>query len=62
LERFVLVCHHKSVARGSARHHRPGDFSSMSVTPFIFILVILLFGFDSAAAAAKNSRKKSEIF
>jgi hypothetical protein len=34
----------------------------MSVTPFIFILVILLFGFDSTAAATKNSRKKSEIF
>jgi len=33
----------------------------MSVTPFFFILVILLFGFDSTAAATKNSRKKSKI-
>ncbi len=33
----------------------------MTLTPLIFVLVILLFGFDSAAAT-KNSRKKSEIF
>jgi len=34
----------------------------MSLTPIVFILVILLFGFDSTAASTKNSRKKSEIF
>jgi len=32
----------------------------MSVMPFIFILVILLFGFDSARRS--ESREKSEIF
>jgi len=34
----------------------------MSVTPIILVLIILLFGFDSTAAATKNSRRKSEIF
>jgi hypothetical protein len=53
LERFILVRPLKSVARCSARHPGRGDFLSMieetmSITPIIFVLVILLFGFDSA--------------
>src|SRR4029077_21245322 len=62
LERFLLVRRSKSPARHSARHHRPGDFSSMTLTPLIFALVILLFGFDSTRTATKSSRKKSQIF
>jgi hypothetical protein len=51
-ERFILVRPLKSVARCSARHPGRGDFLSMieetmSITPIIFVLVILLFGFDS---------------
>jgi hypothetical protein len=34
----------------------------MSLTPIVFVLFILLFGFDSAGTATKASRKKSEIF
>jgi len=34
----------------------------MSTISIVFALIILLFGFDSTAAATKNSRKKSEIF
>ena len=53
LARFLLVCRLESVARCSARPPRRGDFLSlieqaMSITLIIFVLVILLFGFDSA--------------
>jgi hypothetical protein len=53
LERFLLVRRLKPVARCSARHPGRGDFLSMieeimSTTPIVFILIILLFGFDSA--------------
>jgi hypothetical protein len=46
-----LVRHLKSVARCSGRPLSGGDFLSMieeamSITPIIFVLVILLFGFD----------------
>jgi hypothetical protein len=49
------------VVRCSARDPRRGDFLSMieeamSITPIIFVLVILLFGFDSAGQV-KTSRK-----
>jgi hypothetical protein len=52
LARFLLVRHLESAARCSPRFARSGDFSSMieeamSITPIIFVLVILLFGFDS---------------
>jgi hypothetical protein len=48
---FFLVRCLKSVARCSARPSRGGDFLSMieeamSITPIIFVLLILLFGFD----------------
>jgi hypothetical protein len=43
----------KSVARCSARHPGRGDFLSMiekamSIMTIVFVLIILLFGFDSA--------------
>jgi len=49
---FVLVCRLESLDWCSARLPRLGDFLSMieeamSITPIIFLLVILLFGFDS---------------
>jgi len=52
LEPFLLVRRLKSVARCSGRDPRRGDFLSMieeamSTTPIVFILIILLFGFDS---------------
>jgi hypothetical protein len=50
---FLLFCGLKSIARRSPRLPRRGDFLSlteqaMSITPIISLLVILLFGFDSA--------------
>ena len=52
LGHFLLVRCLKSVDWRSGRLPRPGDFwpmieESMSITPMIFVLVILLFGFDS---------------
>src|SRR5438105_15694969 len=52
LERFLLVRRFESVARCSPRRARRGDFfpvieQAMSITPIVFILVILLFGLDS---------------
>jgi hypothetical protein len=49
---LLLVRRLKPVARCPGRHSRRGDFLSMidepmSITPIIFVLVILLFGFDS---------------
>jgi hypothetical protein len=49
---FLLVRRLESVDWCSARHRRRGDFLSMieeamSITSIIFVLVILLFGFDS---------------
>ena len=49
---FLLVRRLKSVARCSSRHPRLGDFLSMmeeamGITPIVFVLIILLFGFDS---------------
>jgi hypothetical protein len=51
-ERFILVRPLKSVARCSARHPGRGDFLSMieetmSTMTIVFVLIILLFGFDS---------------
>jgi hypothetical protein len=53
LKRFLLVRRLESVSRRPARHPRGGDFLSMieeamSITPIVFVLVILLFGLDSA--------------
>jgi len=50
---FLLVCRLESVDWCSARLPRRGDFLSMieeamSITPIVFVLIILLFGFDSA--------------
>src|SRR6266704_4140565 len=52
LERFLLVRRLKSVARCSGRHPGRGDFLSMieeamSTMTIVFVLIILLFGFDS---------------
>jgi hypothetical protein len=49
---FLLVRRLESVDWGSARLPRRGDFLSMieeamSTTPIVFVLIILLFGFDS---------------
>ena len=59
--RFLLVRRLESVARCSPRFPHRGDFLSMieeamSITPIIFVLVILLFGFDSAGQI-KTRRK-----
>jgi hypothetical protein len=62
LECFLLVRRYQCVTRSSARHHRVRDFSSMSLTPLLFVLVILLFGFDSTTVPTKNPRNKSQIF
>jgi hypothetical protein len=53
---FLLVCRVESVDWCSARVPRRGDFLSIieqavSITPIIFLLVILLFGFDSTGEA-----------
>jgi hypothetical protein len=58
---FLLFCHLESVDWCSARLPRRGDFLSMieeamSITAIIFVLVILLFGFDSAGQV-KTRRK-----
>jgi hypothetical protein len=52
LERFLLVRRLESVSRCPARHPSRGDFLSMieeimSTTTIAFVLIILLFGFDS---------------
>jgi hypothetical protein len=54
-------CRLGSVAGCPARHSRLSDFLSMieeamTITPIIFVLVILLFGFDSAGQV-KTRRK-----
>jgi hypothetical protein len=58
---FLLVCRLESVDWCSAGLPRRGDFLSiieeaMSITPIIFLLVILLFGFDSAGQV--NTRRQ----
>ena len=50
---FLLFCRLESVDWCSARLPRRGDFLSLTeeamiITPILFILIILLFGFDSA--------------
>jgi len=52
VEHFLLVCRIKSIAGRSFRHSRRSDLLSMieeamNITPIIFVLIILLFGFDS---------------
>ena len=52
---FLLFCGLKSIARRSPRPPRLGDFwpmieEAMSIISIVFILIILLFGFDSAAS------------
>jgi hypothetical protein len=49
---FLLFCSLKSIARRSARPPRRGDLLSMIeeamiITAIVFVLIILLFGFDS---------------
>jgi hypothetical protein len=61
LERFLLVRRFEPVARSSARRSRPGDFlpmieQAMNITPIVFILVILLFGFDSPDRSKPTKR------
>jgi len=56
VERFLLVRRFKSIAGRSLRHSRRSDLLSMieeamSITPIIFVLIILLFGFDSTEQA-----------
>ena len=58
---FLLFCGLESVDWCSARLPRRGDFLSMieqamSITPIIFVLVILLFGFD-LTGQVKTRRK-----
>jgi len=58
---LLLVRRLEPFGRRSAGHPRRGDFLSMieeamSITPIIFVLVILLFGFDSAGQV-KTRRK-----
>ena len=65
LERFLLVRSLESIARCSARHPGRGDFLSMieeamSITPIIFVLLILLFGFDSTEQV-KTRRKQLRL-
>ena len=59
--RFLLFCSFKSIARRSVRLPRRGDFLSMieeamSITPIVFVLIILLFGFDSTGEV--HTRRK----
>ena len=66
LERFLLVRRLESVARCSARLPRGGDFLSMieeamSITPIIFVLVILLFGFDSTGQVKSPPATRSRL-
>jgi len=67
-ERFLLVRSLESVARCSARHPGRGDLLSMiekamSTTPIVFILTILLFGFDSSVSSALSAvRRFFQIF
>ncbi len=58
---MLLVRRLESVARCSPGFTQRGNFLSMieeavSITPIIFVLVILLFGFDSAGQV--NTRPK----
>jgi hypothetical protein len=59
---FLLVRRLKSVARCSSRHPRLGDFLSMmegamSITPIVFILIILLFGLDSTGQVKTRQQR-----
>jgi hypothetical protein len=59
---FLLVRCLESTARCSHRFTHRGNFLSiieeaMSITPIIFVLVILLFGFDSAGQV--TTRRKN---
>jgi hypothetical protein len=62
LEPFLLVRRLKSIARCSSRHGRFGDFLSMieeamSVTPIVFVLIIVLFGFDSTRQVKTRAQR-----
>jgi hypothetical protein len=63
LERFLLVCRLKPSDRCFAGPPRGGDFfvddlRSMSITPIIFVLIILLFGFDSSVSSAFSALRR----
>jgi hypothetical protein len=62
---FFLVCRFKSIARCSSRHARLGDFLSMmeeamSIMAIAFVLIILLFGFDSTGRV-KTHRQPNRL-
>ena len=59
---FLLVRRLKSVARASGGHTRPGHFLPMMegvMSIAVFILVILLFGFDLNAQGALKHRSRN---
>jgi hypothetical protein len=63
---FLLVCRLKSVDWCSARFPRRGDFlpvteEAMSITTIIFVLIILLFGFDSAEQVKSRRKTQSRL-
>jgi hypothetical protein len=65
LELFLLVRRLKSIARCSSRHGGFGDFLSlmeeaMSITLIVFVLIIVLFGFDSTRQV-KNRRQRNRL-
>jgi hypothetical protein len=62
---FLVVRRLKSVAWGSLGHPRPGNFLPMigeavNLAPIVFILVILLFGFNSTGQM-KNRRQYNDL-
>jgi hypothetical protein len=66
LECFLLARPVKSVARCSARHPGRGDLLSMieeamRTTPIVFILIILLFGFDSTGEVTNSPATQSRL-
>jgi hypothetical protein len=60
---FLLLRRVESIARCSSRHGGFGDFLSMmeeeamSVTPIVFILIIVLFGFDSTRQVKTGAQR-----
>jgi hypothetical protein len=59
---FLLARRLKSIARCSSRYGGFGDFLSMmeeamSVTPIVFVLIIVLFGFDSTRQVKTRAQR-----
>jgi hypothetical protein len=61
LERLVLVRHLQPSARRSARARRFSDFSAMSLTPVVLLLLIVLFRFDRTNRAPLKNLRFSEM-